>query len=128
MGGKPRVLDVGQCSYDHGSISRHLARAYDAEVVRARSAAEALRAVRSGGIDLVLVNRQLDDDGSPGLEVIRQMKADDGLTAVPVMLVSNFAEAQAEAEALGALPGFGKNDLRSAAIPALDRALGADRS
>ncbi len=120
---KPRVLDVGQCSFDHSSITRHLANAYGAEVARAHSADEAVKAVRAGGFDLVLVNRQLDRDGSPGVDVIRALKGDPALAGVPVMLVSNFPEAQAEARALGALPGFGKADLRRGAVPALDAAL-----
>ena len=123
MAAKPRILDVGQCSYDHGSISRHLVRTYGAEVAQARTAAEAVRAVQGGGFDLVLVNRQLDLDGSPGVDIIRTLKADPETAKIPVMLVSNFAAAQSEAEALGALPGFGKNDLRTGSIPALDQAL-----
>lgn len=120
---KPRVLDVGQCSYDHGTISRHLASTYGAEVARAQSADEAVKAVRAGGFDLVLINRQLDRDGSPGLDIIRSLKADAALADVPVMLVSNYPDAQAEAQSLGALPGFGKADLRKGAVPALDAAL-----
>jgi two-component system chemotaxis response regulator CheY len=57
------------------------------------------------------VNRVSDADGSPGIELIRALKADPGLAGVPVMLVSNYADAQAQAVALGALPGFGKADL-----------------
>lgn len=123
--GKPRILDVGQCSYDHSSITRYLANAYGAEVARAQTAGDAVKAARSGGFDLILVNRQLDLDGSPGLEVIRALKADPALADVPVMLVSNYPEAQSEAESLGALPGFGKADLRKGAVPSLDAALRA---
>ena len=36
------------------------------------------------------------------------------------MLVSNYEDAQAEAQAAGALPGFGKADLRHGAVPALE--------
>ena len=40
------------------------------------------------------------------------------------MLVSDFAEAQAEAVGLGALPGFGKSDLRSGGpVAALETAM-----
>ncbi len=119
----PRVLDVGQCSMDHGSIARHLRSAYGADVARAHSTADALRAVRSGGFDLVLVNRVLDSDGSPGLDLIRALKADPALAEVPVMLVSNYPDAQTEAGGLGALPGFGKGDLRSGRVPALEAAI-----
>jgi hypothetical protein len=42
---------------------------------------------------------------------------------VPVMLVSNYENAQAEAQAVGALPGFGKADLLHDAVPALEHLL-----
>ena len=54
---RPRILSVGQCGYDHGQISRQLARQIDADVVPADSHKAALDAVRAGGVDLVLVNR-----------------------------------------------------------------------
>ena len=119
----PRILDVGQCGMDHGSITRHLTRTYAAEVASASSATEALKVLRAGKFDLVLVNRVFDRDGSPGLDLIRALKADPDLADLPVMMVSNYPEAQRDAQGLGALPGFGKADLRSAAIPALQAAL-----
>ena len=111
MAQQPRILSVGQCSADHGSISRHLARTLDAHVVGAGTAAEALTALRAGPFQLVLVNRVGDADGAPGLDLIRSLKAAPELAAVPVMLVSNYADAQAQAVGLGALPGFGKAQL-----------------
>ena len=59
--------------------------------------------------DLMLVNRKLDGDfdtGS-GLDLIRELMALPRRRAV-IMLVSNHADAQSQAEALGAAPGFGK--------------------
>jgi CheY-like chemotaxis protein len=105
------VLCIGQCGYDHAVIARHLRQAFDAEVVGAATFAEALGTLRAGPFALVLVNRVSDADGTPGLDLIRRMKADDALAAIPVMLVSNFPDAQEQARALGALPGFGKADL-----------------
>src|SRR5438046_2417951 len=107
MPGK-RVLSVGQCSADHSSISRTLQRAFGAEVVPAHSADEAVAGANEGGFALVLVDRVLDADGASGLELVRQIEG------VPVMLVSNYADAQAEAVAAGAVPGFGKSALGSA--------------
>jgi response regulator RpfG family c-di-GMP phosphodiesterase len=121
---KLRILDVGQCSFDHGSISRHLGKVYDAEVTRADAGIEAMAAVRKGGFDLVLVNRLFDADGASGVEWIRSLKADPATAHVPVMLVSNYPDAQAEAVREGALIGFGKADLRNASkIAAIDAAL-----
>ena len=107
MGGK-RVLSVGQCGADHGGITRTLRQAFGAEVVAAHGAAEALLRLQEGGYALVLVNRVLDGDGSPGVDVVRAVKQDEALRRVPVMLVSNYEDAQEEAVAAGAEPGFGK--------------------
>jgi two-component system chemotaxis response regulator CheY len=113
---RPRVLSVGQCGFDHASIARQLRKAHDAEVIAAETADEALESLRAGPFDLVLVNRILDGDGSTGLDLIRTLKADPELAPVPVMLVSNFPDAQDEAVGLGALPGFGKSQLRDPEI------------
>jgi response regulator RpfG family c-di-GMP phosphodiesterase len=110
-----RVLSVGQCSYDQGAITRTLEHAFDVRVKGAVAKDDALEALRSEPFDLVLVNRILDRDGSSGLDLIRAMKADPELAEVPVMLVSNYGDAQADAVAIGALRGFGKVELRDPA-------------
>lgn len=106
-----RVLNVGQCGFDHGTIARFLGRDFGADVVDARTPKEAVELLRGESYDLVLVNRVSDADGSSGLDLIQTLKADPALAAVPVMLVSNYPDAQAQAEALGALPGFGKAEI-----------------
>ena len=122
----PRVLDVGQCGYDHGSIARYLKSKYSAEVTAADTQGQALVTLRTGSFDLVLVNRLFDGDGTPGLDLIRSMKADPELAKTPVMLVSNYADAQTEAKTLGALAGFGKGDLGSGQpVAALEEVLGS---
>jgi two-component system chemotaxis response regulator CheY len=110
MAGK-RVLSVGQCGADHGSISRTLQRAFGAPVVGVDTADEALDELRRGPFALVLVNRLFDLDGSPGIDLIRRVKGQPDLAGVPVMLVSNYEHAQAQAVAAGAAPGFGKASL-----------------
>jgi two-component system chemotaxis response regulator CheY len=110
---RPRVLSVGQCGFDHGKITRHLAETFGADVLGADSFDEAIEALRSGPFDLVLVNRISDLDGARGVDLIRRIKADPALASLPVMLVSDYASAQSEATSLGALPGFGKTALRS---------------
>ena len=104
----PRVVRVGQCAADHSALARLLRGRFDAEVVAAATAEDALAKLRRGGAALVLVNRVLDAGGESGLDVIRRLKADPSGAGVPVMLVSNYADAQQQAHALGALPGFGK--------------------
>jgi CheY-like chemotaxis protein len=103
-----RVLSVGQCYADHGSITRTLQQHFGAEVVPADSEAEALDLLRQQPFDLVLVNRILDCDGSSGIAIIRRLMADADHRRLPLMLVSNYEDAQREAEAAGAEPGFGK--------------------
>jgi two-component system chemotaxis response regulator CheY len=109
-----KVLSVGQCAADHGSISRLLREQFDAGVVGVDSAEDALAELLDGGFDLVLANRVFDLGGA-GLDFISQVKADEKLKNLPVMLVSNYADAQEQATALGALPGFGKSSLRDPA-------------
>ena len=106
-----RVLSVGQCWADHGGITQTLRKAFGAEVVPADGADAALEALRLGGYALVLVNRVFDADGSSGVDLVRRIKSDAALASVPVVLVSNYDEAQKEAEAAGAVPGFGKASL-----------------
>jgi DNA-binding NtrC family response regulator len=106
MTGK-RVLSVGQCSADHGKITRTL-RPFNVEIVTADTTPEALAQLRAGSFALVLVNRVYDADGAPGLDLIRRIKGDALLQAVPVMLVSNYEDAQREAVQVGAAQGFGK--------------------
>lgn len=109
----PRILSVGQCRMDHGSISRHLRQAFNAETTAADTADKALDALRSGPFDLVLINRVGDRDGLPGADLIRAIRADPALAETPLMLVSDRPDAQREAETLGARPGFGKSNLRT---------------
>lgn len=107
-----RVLSVGQCGFDHGLISQHLGRSLGTEVIGARTHREALEILRDRGpFRLVLVNRIGDSDGARGVDLIRSLKADPELADLPVMLVSNYPEAQDEAVEAGALEGFGKSDL-----------------
>jgi two-component system chemotaxis response regulator CheY len=106
-----RVLSVGQCFADHGSITRTLQRHFAAELVGVDDAPAALARLRTETFALVLVNRQLDLDGSAGLQIIKQIKGDEQLRHLPVMLVSNYEAAQNEAVAAGALAGFGKASL-----------------
>ncbi len=108
-----QVLDIGQCGFDHGSIARMMHRNFSARVLAADGFDDALVVLRREPCDLVLVNRQLDADGSDGLDVVRRLKTDAILAKIPVMLVSNYPESQQTAVAAGAEPGFGKRDLDS---------------
>jgi CheY-like chemotaxis protein len=104
------VLDVGQCAPDHAAITR-LVRSLGAEVVQTDGLNDTLDQLRRQSFSLVLINRKLDFDYSDGMEILRAIKEDAALAAVPIMLVSNYAEAQAQAVAAGAIAGFGKAEL-----------------
>lgn len=106
-----QIILVGHCGFDGGNIANTAKQAApDAKVTSADSA----QALDSAGPDaLLLVNRVLDSGfgTNSGVELIRKLSSRDNAPAM--MLVSNFSDAQAEAEEAGALPGFGKSDLGS---------------
>lgn len=106
-----RVLDVGNCSMDHGAIRAMLEKSFGAEVVQAHGEQDAVGLLGREKFDLVLVNRKLDQDYSDGLEIIKTIKKDARLSAVPCMLITNYPEHQEAAVAAGAVPGFGKKEL-----------------
>lgn len=106
-----RVLDVGNCGFDHSSITRLLEREFGAACAAADDAAEALRAAKSGQYALVLVNRVFDQNGDSGLALIQTLKADPATKDLPVMMITNYPDHQAKAIAAGAEPGFGKSTL-----------------
>jgi len=107
-------LDVGQCDLDNSLIKGMLENCFDVSVDRAKSSAEAIAAIQKQDYDLVLINRILDADGTPGIAVLRAIKDDAATAARNVMMVSNYAEAQQEAVAAGGENGFGKSELNSA--------------
>lgn len=106
-----RVLSVGQCGPDHASISRFLSTNFRAAVDRADELDDTLDQLRSKSYDLVLINRKLDIDYSDGLRILQTLKADEAFREIPVMIVSNYADAQEAAVAAGAAYGFGKAEL-----------------
>ncbi len=108
-----RVLSVGNCSPDHRAIAAVIEHNFPAKVLKADHLDDTLQQLRANSYDLVLVNRQLDRDGSDGIEVIRQIKADPAIQHVPVMLISNFPDAQHNARQAGAEEGFGKRTLHT---------------
>lgn len=102
------VLDVGNCDPDHAAIRSLLSSRYDVQVLRADALPDTLKILRSEGVDLVLINRKLDIDYSDGVEILKVIKADPDLMAIPVMIITNYPEHQEAAVALGAEYGFGK--------------------
>ncbi|MCZ6682010.1 MAG: hypothetical protein O7B26_02430 [Planctomycetota bacterium] len=123
--GQSRVLDVGNCDPDHAAIHRLLTENFDVAVDRVMFVDEALKQMRENRYDLVLYNRLVFDDGSEGIELVLRAKREEALESVPVMMISNYPEAQAASVAAGGVSGFGKNalsdsstlDLLSACLP-----------
>ena len=68
-----RVLDVGNCGPDFAAI-KQLMKRFDCEVLQSHGAEDALAALHAGPIDLVLVNRKLDQDYSDGIEATRRSR------------------------------------------------------
>lgn len=106
-----RVLNVGQCGPDTASLTACITGNFDAVLIPAATTDEALEKLRSESFDLVLVNRKLDADYTDGTILIERMQADPDINTTPIMLVSNFADAQEAAVELGAEYGFGKAEL-----------------
>ena len=102
------VLDVGNCSPDHASIKRFLTQHFDVNVLQAHGPSDTLTTLRSRSVDLVLINRKLDQDYTDGIEILKLIKSDAELASIPVMIITNYEEHQTAAMALGAVRGFGK--------------------
>lgn len=100
------VVLVGHCRPDAWALATAVRSALGEVDVRNVDDESALEPALDGA-HLLLVNRVLDGhfSNASGLDLIRALAADG---APPVMLVSNHDDAQADAEAAGALPGFGK--------------------
>jgi DNA-binding NtrC family response regulator len=113
-----RVLSVGQCVPDQSMLSAFLRREFSAEVQTADTADEAMSMLHNGPFDLVLVNRLFDADGGSGIDLVKSIKSGAVTANLPVMLVSNHADAQQRAVTAGAEHGFGKAQLGDGAVVA----------
>ncbi|MFM7316703.1 MAG: hypothetical protein ACKO5E_07120 [bacterium] len=114
MANQRLVISVGQCGYDNSRL-QILIRSIDPDLIfqATDTAQEAFQLMKSkaGQTALLLVNRVFDADGASGLGLIQEITRDSQAAHPPVMLVSNYEDAQASAIAHGALPGFGKSSL-----------------
>src|SRR5690348_7839116 len=108
-----RVALIGHCGPDSSYLRMAVSRASrDIQVLAADDQSELSQLVDEG-VDLLLFNRVLDYgfDDTEGVAVIEKLRTSH--PDLRMMLVSNYPEAQAEAVAAGALPGFGKRDIGS---------------
>jgi CheY-like chemotaxis protein len=102
------VLDVGNCGPDHSAIKRLIEKGFDAQVLQSHGAEDTVALLLAHKIDLVLVNRKLDQDYTDGLDIIKMIKARPEFSALPVMMITNYPDHQQLAVEAGALYGFGK--------------------
>lgn len=117
-----RILSVGQCSFDGPAIASRLKSAFDATVVHADTADDARDDAAAEPFDLILINRILDATGEDGVALLRELKTGSA-AETPIMLVSNYEDAQERAVRAGAQPGFGKNNLGETGMLAAVRAV-----
>lgn len=121
-----RIALVGHCGPDSFALRSAAGRAVPgAGIVFANDARAA--EVEFEKADLLLVNRVLDGEfeSVEGVGLIRALVSRPvraGARRAAVMLVSNFAEAQKDAVAAGAGPGFGKKEMNSERVRGLIRA------
>ena len=103
-----KVVLVGHCGPDSHLLRRAVADAVPGATIAMNTEEKGLW---NSAAHLLLVNRVLDgwyaDDS--GVRLIAEAKK----RGVPALLISNYADAQAAAEAAGAAPGFGKSEART---------------
>jgi two-component system, chemotaxis family, chemotaxis protein CheY len=118
-----KVLLIGHCLPDTSYLRIAISTAVPGAAAVTANSDRDLQ-TRLTGMDLALVNRELDGDfaETSGVELIKRLRP--FYPSVKFMLVSNFPQAQSAAVAAGALPGFGKRDIGSpVAAAALNHAL-----
>jgi len=107
------VLDIGNCDADHLFITTMLKSNFEATVLRAHKLSDAITALETNSVDLILVNRLLDKDGSEGMDVFRGIKSKPEFASIPAMLITNYEDHQEKAISEGAVRGFGKSAIQS---------------
>lgn len=110
-----RILVVGNCDPDFASLRSMLEHNFDVQISRAMFVDEACEILERVSFDLVVVNRRIFADDSDGAQLIDRMIASREWAATPVMLISNFPDAQQDAVRRGARSGFGKSALNDPA-------------
>lgn len=109
-----RIALVGHCGPDSYMLKSAVKYAVKGAELHMISDESALTRLLDTGPALLLVNRMLDGrfETHEGIELIRKLKASHPNASL--MLISNFADSQRDAEAAGARPGFGKSEIGSA--------------
>ena len=116
-----KVVLVGHCGPDSSYLRITVAKAVPGVQVLSADDDAALGRALGDGVDLLLLNRQLDYgfDECDGIGLLKRLRKI--YPELKAMLVSNYPEAQAAAMAAGALQGFGKRELGSPRVADLIR-------
>jgi two-component system chemotaxis response regulator CheY len=112
MGMPKTVVLVGHCGADGAYLKMTVKKALgDVCVVSVDDGHDFSRTLETAEPDLILFNRELGYGFDPATGVGVIGKLHQTHPNLKMMLVSNYSEAQRDAEAAGALPGFGKREL-----------------
>lgn len=116
-----KVALVGHCGPDSSFLRMAVSSADRSIKVLAADDSSELQRVLADGVDLLLLNREMPYgfDENLGIDMIPILRKT--YPHVKVMLISNYAEAQAAAIAAGALPGFGKREIGTPRVAELIR-------
>jgi hypothetical protein len=109
---KPVVTLVGHCGPDSSFLRMAISSAAPGATITMADTHRELADAVDAKPDLMMFNRVLESgfDDSDGVSLMKQTHAEHD---VKVMMISNFEKTQADAEAAGAVPGFGKGDIGS---------------
>lgn len=115
-----KIALVGHCGIDGPRIQAQVTSILDSADVCSCNDPDALNRVCGEGVDLLLFNRELGFgfDDEEGVDVMTQLR--EAHPDVKMMLISDYPDAQAAAQKIGAVPGFGKADLGT---PKVEKAL-----
>ena len=116
-----KIALVGHCGPDSSFLRIAVSKAQREATILSIDDDSDLKRALDDGVDLLLLNRQLDYgfDTHEGVALLKKIRSK--YPAVKAMLVSNYADAQAAAVAEGALPGFGKREIGSPRVNELLR-------
>jgi len=125
---RKRVVLVGHCGPDSSYLRTVLSSVDRGVEISAVDDEQSLTTALQSGVDLVLFNRLLDYgfEEVEGAKVIARMHQQ--FPNAKLMMVSNYPEAQGDAVAAGALPGFGKRELGSPRVKELLKSVLSDTS
>lgn len=108
---RKRVGLVGHCSPDSSHLTMAVTAAVpDAKVIRVTDDAGVDKLLKDG-VELLLVNRKMEPGYAEaiGTDYIRRLR--EKHPDVKLMLISNYPDAIEASVQIGAMPGFGKNEL-----------------